>query len=121
MSDPTPSLEQEARQIIEKIYAVVQVCEHLDPALAQQAMRDASLAANGAIAEVMAFATRQREGAVESSLRKQELLEEVVRHATAQRCLQVVREVMVDGGGYADEDGRIADAIRDEFGLTEEP
>ena len=55
---------------------------------------------------LIAFATRQRE---------QE------RQVTARRCLNLVGSVRLPGGGYADEDGRIADAIRAEFGLTEEP
>ena len=59
------------------------------------------------------------------ALKKQELLEDVVREATARRCLQIVQGLMASTRIprlYNAADGElIIGAIRDEFGLTETP
>ena len=104
-----PSLEQEANEVLRAVLALISGT-HAE-------------AYGQAVRHLVAFAIRQREEGVRSTRRKQELLEDVVREATARRCVEIVRQHQHPQPihQHGDCSTTIATAIRAKFGLTEAP
>ena len=112
---PTPTLEQEARHLVNEIRG-----DGESPAVYR-------LTHQQAITLLMTFATRQRDKGVEESLnatirRYQDEIQTQLRHErfnTARRCTTLA--LLADGGADPVGQGqRIATAIRAEFGLRDE-
>ena len=112
---PAPSLEQEAEHIAE---------EFLAHALNRQYLTH-RIPVGYLVHLMIAFATRQREGAQKEVLIQNEVLVNVrliaERHATARRCAAIVRQHQHPQPihQHGDCSTTIATAIRIEFGLTE--